>query len=143
MTIKIEKFRSEVSLFYEAACFIRNTVFVEEQNVPKELELDEYEAVSTFYLLFFEGKPVATARWRETEKGVKLERFAVLKDFRNQKLGYVILKRVLEDVVPLKKEIYLHAQIDAFNFYKRNGFEPIGEKFVEAGIVHYLMKFSG
>jgi predicted GNAT family N-acyltransferase len=125
----------------EKAIAIRRTVFVEEQGVDPRLEYDN-EDVSHHYLLMLADKPIATARWRETEKGIKLERFAVLSGFRNRGIGEVILKKVLKDVVHMKKMIYLHSQINAIPFYERNGFVKFGEQFTEAGIVHFLMKYN-
>jgi predicted GNAT family N-acyltransferase len=119
---------------------IRKAVFVEEQGVDASLEYD-HEEEAHHYLLFLREKPIATARWRETEKGIKLERFAVLPQFRNRGIGEIILKEVLNDVSSLEKPIYLHAQLKAVSFYERKGFYKVGEKFTEAGIGHFLMKY--
>jgi predicted GNAT family N-acyltransferase len=120
---------------------IRRKVFVEEEGVDPALEYD-HEEESHNYLLLMGEKALATARWRETEKGIKLERFAVLSEFRNRGLGGIILKEVLADVVPLGKTIYLHSQLRAVPFYERNGFVKVGEIFYEAGMGHYLMKMQ-
>jgi predicted GNAT family N-acyltransferase len=124
----------------DSAFAIRKRVFVEEQGVDASLEYD-HEEEAHHYLLFLGEKPIATARWRETEKGIKLERFAVLPSFRNRGIGDVMLKEVLKDVKNFGKLIYLHSQLKAVPFYERNGFEKIGEKFTEAKIEHYLMYF--
>ena len=126
----------------EKANSIRQQVFVEEQKVDPELEYDEFEDVALHYLLYVEKEPVATARWRETDKGIKLERFATIRAFRNQGLGALLLQDVMEDVVLLGKKIYLHSQILAIPFYERHGFEKIGEQFTEAEIEHFEMIFS-
>jgi len=86
---------------------------------------------------------VATARWRETENGIKLERFATLYEFRNKGIGAKILSEVMKDVLPLDRPIYLHSQSDAVNFYKRSGFMISGDTFYEAGIRHFLMVYTG
>jgi len=125
----------------EKAFLIRKTVFVEEQGVDAALEYD-HEEEARHYLLFLGEKPIATARWRETEKGIKLERFAVLPQFRNRGIGEVILKEVLKDVSSSGKVIYLHSQIKAVPFYQRNGFYKVGEQFTEAGIEHFFMKYE-
>ncbi|MDT8393127.1 MAG: GNAT family N-acetyltransferase [Bacteroidales bacterium] len=119
---------------------IRQSVFVEEQHVEPALEYDEYEEESTHYLLTYDGIPVATARWRETGKGIKLERFATRLSHRNRGLGAHLLMKVLEDVIPLRKRIYLNAQLKAIPFYQREGFVKIGDQFTEAGIEHYEME---
>ena len=120
---------------------IRTKVFIEEQKVTPEIEY-EYEDEGHYYLLYVDDKPVATARWRETGKGIKLERFALLKEHRNKGLGTVLLKEVLADIEPMNKPIYLHSQVRAVNYYKRAGFKEVGDHFWEADIEHVMMKFQ-
>ena len=138
---EVKKISFQDKKMAEKAFAIRKKVFVEEQGVDAALEYDHEEEAHP-YLLFLGEKPIATARWRETVKGIKLERFAVLPEFRNRGIGEIILKEVLKDVTPLKKLIYLHAQVKAVPFYARNGFEKIGEQFTEAGIEHFFMKYA-
>lgn len=141
--ITVERFASDHTFFKEEIAFkIRAKVFVEEQNVSREEEFDEFETIATHYLLFVDKEPVGTARWRETAQGVKLERFALLEKFRNKGLGNILLKAVLKDVIPLNKTIYLHAQLPAINFYEREGFVKQGELFWECDIAHYLMHYN-
>lgn len=124
----------------DQAFAIRRKVFVEELGVEATLEYD-HEEEAHHYLLFLGKNPIATARWRDTEKGIKLERFAVLPGFRNRGIGEIILKEVLKDVTHKGKMIYLHSQIMAIPFYERNGFVKFGDQFTEAGIEHFLMKY--
>jgi predicted GNAT family N-acyltransferase len=135
---EIKRFGFKDKELAELAFAIRRKVFVDEEGVDPKLEYDSEEEAH-HYLLLLGGKALATARWRETEKGIKLERFAVLPEFRNRGLGGIILKEVLNDVVPLNKTIYLHSQLRAVPFYERNGFVREGEVFYEAGLGHYLM----
>jgi len=121
---------------------IRRLVFIEEQKVDPEIEY-EYEEEGNYYLLFYHKKPIATARWRSTDKGIKLERFALLKEFRNKGLGSLLLTKVLNDVLPLGQLIYLHSQIVAVNYYQRAGFVESEDHFYEADIEHVLMKYEG
>jgi predicted GNAT family N-acyltransferase len=139
--IEIKRFGFQEKELFALSSSIRTIVFVEEQKVNPLLEYD-HEEESHFYLLYVDGKPVATARWRETEKGIKLERFAMLKDFRNQGLGSELLKEVLDDVQKLNKKIYLHSQLKAVSYYERAGFKKAGEMFTEAGIEHYMMELD-
>jgi predicted GNAT family N-acyltransferase len=136
----VKRFKSDDKIPAEQAFAIRRQVFVEEQGVDASLEYD-HESESHHYLLFLGEKPVATARWRETDKGIKLERFAVIPSFRNRGIGEMILKEVLKDVSPLEKTIYLHAQVNAVSFYERHGFYKVGEQFTEAGIEHFVMHY--
>lgn len=139
--IEIKRFTFSDKELLQRSNSIRTKVFIEEQKVERELEY-EFEEEGNFFLLYFGGLPVATARWRETYKGIKLERFAMLKEYRNKGIGSKLLKAVLEDVIPLNKMIYLHSQVNAKNYYERAGFVKEGDIFVEANIEHYLMKYE-
>ncbi len=141
--IKIIKFRYNNIKYHHISNNIRCKVFIEEQGVPSELEYDGQDAYATHYLLFYNDVPIGTARWRITDKGVKLERFAVLREYRNSGIGKTLLESVLDDAIDEKKKIYLHAQEKAVNYYKRAGFEIIGEAFIEAGIKHLKMIYIG
>jgi len=141
MNIKIKKFSTDEQKLYQQVANIRIKVFVEEQCVSRELEFDEFEKESVHYLLLYDTLPVATARWRRTTEGVKLERFAVLASHRHTGLGYLILKEILADVMLFGTRIYLHAQVDAAPFYEKHGFTRVGERFVEADIEHYKMVY--
>jgi predicted GNAT family N-acyltransferase len=130
----------------EAALSIRNIVFVQGQNVPAELENDAHDRTdATHYLARTDdGTPCGAARWRVTENGVKLERFAVLGQYRNQQVGAALLASVLNDVQAAHPQatVYLNAQLPAVRFYERHGFEKIGEQFTEASIEHYKMQWK-
>ncbi len=120
---------------------IRHEVFVIEQQVSREEEFDEYEKSSIHYLGSLDGIPAGTARWRVTENGIKLERFAVLKEFRMLGVAQAILKKVLEHIVPTGAYLYLNAQVTAIGFYEKNGFKKEGPMFAEANIDHFKMYY--
>jgi len=143
MAHSIETFSIDRKDLAEIAFKIRQKVFVEEQEVSPEEEYDEHEDISRHYLLFVDGQPAGTARWRFTEKGIKLERFAVLPSFRNAGGGSALLKQILDDVKRQSDHIYLHAQVAAMNLYSRAGFLPEGDLFYEANIPHYRMVWFG
>ena len=140
--LRIDKFKFDNRKLNDHSNLIRQEVFVNEQHVAPEIEYDEFESVSNFYLLFYNDLPIGTARWRETSNGVKLERFALIKEFRNKGLGSVLLKEVLRDVIPLKQKIYLHAQVNAITYYERVGFVKKGSMFIEADIEHFIMEYE-
>jgi predicted GNAT family N-acyltransferase len=117
---------------------IRRLVFVIEQNCPPELEW-EHEEDSVHFLAFLNGTPCGTARWRQTDKGYKLERFAVLKEFRGRGVAGALIKTVLEDLPKDRALRYLNAQLDAIPVYAKFGFRPKDELFEEAGIMHRQM----
>ncbi len=127
----------------QEAFAIRKLVFVEEQRVSENEEYDEFEESSRHFIAILNGQPVATARWRKTDLGIKLERFAVLKPVRGKGVGGAILQTVLEDVrmdVDYEKsKIYLHAQLDAIPFYSAFNFVVEGDRFIECNILHYKM----
>ena len=118
---------------------IRREVFVDEQGCPPQLEADGND-IATHYLITVDGEPVGASRWRITDKGYKLERFAVLKKFRGCGVGQELVKAVLADIPPNALLIYLHSQIDAVSLYERFGFKKVGDEFVEAGIRHFTME---
>ena len=138
-TLRIILFEAHDTALLSLALDIRTKVFIEGQQVPAELEHDGLEEEATHYLVYLDEVPIGTARWRLTEKGIKLERFAVLDSYRNKGVGDWLLKKILEDVMPKGQKIYLHAQADAMNLYLRNGFKIASAPFHEAGILHYLM----
>ena len=129
----------------DAAFTVREKVFVAEQGVPADLECDAHDRLPTtrHYLAWSpNGQPAGAARWRPTDHGVKLERFAVLPAFRNQQIGEALLRKVLADVrveTPDAAQVYLHAQLRAVSLYERAGFQKMGKVFEEAGIQHYKM----
>lgn len=142
MIIELITFTGDTGADYKAAMDIRNEVFVKGQNVDKFLEYDSYDLTSVHYLLKADGVSVATSRWRETDEGIKLERLAVLDEFRGFGYGYLVLKHMVQEVKPSKQKIYLYAQTSVTKLYKTAGFTEEGEKFFEAGIEHISMKLK-
>ena len=121
---------------------IRREVFVGEQNCPPELEW-EFEDESNHFLATVDGEPAGASRWRKTDKGYKLERFAVLKQFRGKGVGQELVKAILNDLPTDATYIYMHAQLPAISLYEKFNFEKIGDEFEEAGIRHYKMVKNG
>ncbi len=140
----VEKITTEEGL--KAAFQIRELVFVVEQEVEAAEEYDEFETTSVHFLAVLEGAPVGTARWRFTSNGVKMERFAVLKDARGKGVGQALVAAVLKDIEMHPdgkgKKRYLHAQIHAMPLYAKFGFQQVGEQFEECAILHYKMELS-
>ena len=88
---------------------IRGKVFVEGMNIPVEIELDKYDKVAHQIIAYADEIPAGTARWRKTEEGMKLERFAVLKQFRKKGIGSALTDFII-DHVPKERKIYLKKQ---------------------------------
>lgn len=135
-TLQVHKATSKEEL--EKVFAIRKIVFVHEQGCPPELEW-ENEDVSTHFLALSDHKPCGACRWRKTDKGYKLERFAVLKEFRGQGVGRALIATALDDLPADANYIYLNSQLDAMSLYAKFGFVAEGEQFEEAGIQHFRM----
>ncbi|NMM49020.1 GNAT family N-acetyltransferase [Marinigracilibium pacificum] len=122
---------------------IRKKVFVEEQNVEPEDEFDQFEETSRHFLAYYDDIPCGTARWRFTSNGIKLERFAVLEQYRGHMVGHHLVEAVIRDIMDHPeskgKQLYLHAQLPAVSLYSRFGFTKEGEQFEECDIMHYKM----
>jgi predicted GNAT family N-acyltransferase len=93
---------------------------------------------SIHFLATVNDLPAGTARYRKTENGIKLERFAVLKHYRGMKVGDALVKTILNDL-PLDISVYLDAQLEIAGLYLRNGFKQEGKVFKEAEINHIKM----
>jgi len=129
-----------------AALAIRHQVFVVGQGVPAEAENDEHDQTDAHHYLArtATGAACGAARWRRTGQGVKLERFAVLEEYRNQAVGAALLHRVLADVRAAHPAapVYLNAQLRAIPFYERHGFHKVGDQFTECDIEHFKMELQ-
>jgi predicted GNAT family N-acyltransferase len=124
---------------------LRIEVFVVEQKVPLEEEIDEYEDESRHFVAIGDSDEVIGAcRWRSTEKGAKLERFVVAKNARKKGVATALIQAVLNDIdanAEMKgKTKYLFAQQNVVPLYAQFGFKPYGDTFDECGIVHQAMK---
>ena len=138
MALKIEVKQVSDPAELEKAFAIRHEVFVVEQTCPPELEV-EFDDICTHFLATVDNEPAGACRWRKTDKGFKLERFAVLKKFRGFGVGQAMVSAVLTALPADADYVYLHSQLDAVNLYKRFGFKETGPEFEEAGIRHYKM----
>ena len=119
---------------------IRRLVFIEEQNVPEELEWDEDDATATHFLVTHDHEVIATARLKPDGQ---IGRMAVLAKYRNHGIGSKLLRFVLQTAAQKNlKNIYLHAQTTAIHFYEKHGFETQGELFYEADIPHRTMRLN-
>jgi predicted GNAT family N-acyltransferase len=138
VALRVKRVSSRKEL--ERAFAIRMRVFVREQGVPKEIEMDRDDN-RAFHFLAFEGnQTVGTARLVMRHRSAKIGRMAVLKTFRGRGVGRKLLRRA---VVTAKKQgaknIYLHAQVPVIGFYQAMAFRCVGSVFREAGIPHRKM----
>ncbi|MCM3586184.1 GNAT family N-acetyltransferase [Mesobacillus maritimus] len=120
---------------------VRKKVFVDEQNVPMEEEIDQYEETSTHFVLYHQREPVATGRFRILDGVGKVERICVLSTQRGTGAGKAIMEKI-EQYAKSKGvgALKLNAQTHAIPFYSKLGYEVISEEFLDAGIPHKTMK---
>jgi predicted GNAT family N-acyltransferase len=134
----IDVIRIENDTDLTTAFEIRREVFVVEQEVDPAEEYDEFETTCIHLLASSSGMACGTARIRPVEKGIKLERFAVLKSHRGLGVGAALVENCLT-LIPEGTYVYMHAQEHALEFYRKLGFEPKGERFFECDIPHFTM----
>jgi predicted GNAT family N-acyltransferase len=123
------------------AFWVRQEVFILEQRVPAELELDEFDPSAAHALAHLNGRCIGTGRLVDLgAKQAQIGRMAVLTQFRNQGIG----RKILEKLIDLAKfqgaeTIVLHSQVAAIPFYQKLGFQSQGPIYDEAGIAHRNM----
>jgi len=138
MTLQVKQISSDEA---KARAFgIRMRVFVSEQGVPRDIELDDDDQHAIHFLATSSGRAVGTARLVIRGKKAKIGRMAVLKKYRRKGIGAAVLKRV---ITAAKRRgariIFLHAQMTVIEFYEKMGFRCVGPVFDEAGIAHRTM----
>jgi len=117
---------------------IRFIVFVEEQGVPADLEMDENDAESLHALAYADGQAIGTGRLLPDGH---IGRMAVLKQWRGRGAGKAMLRRLVDAARRRgHREVALSAQVHALEFYRAEGFEPQGAVYEEAGIPHQAMR---
>ena len=122
----------------QQASRIRFTVFVEEQRVPAELEMDENDAASVHALAYADGRAIGTGRLLPDGH---IGRMAVLKGWRGQGAGKAMLRQLIDAARERGlREVALSAQVQAVEFYRAEGFAPEGAVYEEAGIPHQAMR---
>jgi len=129
----------------EGASALRRAVFIEEQNIPMELEWDAHDAVVLHAVVRNRiGQVIATGRLLPAEDGVShIGRMAVHRNLRSGGHGAAVMQ-VLEEAARARgdREVALNAQRSAERFYARLGYLPHGAPFEEAGIPHIEMRRS-
>jgi predicted GNAT family N-acyltransferase len=123
---------------------VRKTVFIHEQNVPEEEEIDQFESDSIHFVLYDDsGKAAGAGRFRVLDGIGKVERICVLKENRKTGAGVAVMNKI-EEYAKSKgiSTLKLNAQTHAIPFYSQLGYETVSEEFMDAGIPHKTMKKS-
>lgn len=121
---------------------IRKEVFVKEQGVSLEAEIDKFEDISKHVILYHDNQPAAVGRYRDYKDGLaKVERVAVLKPFRSFGYGKDVMNFINEKA---KEDGFigtaLNGQSHAKIFYEKLGYNAEGDEFLEESIPHFYMK---
>lgn len=124
---------------------VRNAVFTLERNVPVEIEVDEQDVLGSdceHFLIKLDGESVGACRCMQTESSVRLQRFCILKECREQGVGKAALTR-LEEYYSRRQQsgfrMELDSKFEACGFYEACGYRRESEIFMEAGIPHVKM----
>ncbi|TDL80591.1 GNAT family N-acetyltransferase [Peribacillus frigoritolerans] len=137
MIARIVKSDEELQDAYD----VRTKVFVEEQQVPEEEEIDQFEREASHVVLYDGDKPVGAGRFRILNGIGKIERICVLPDYRSKGAGKIIMEKLEEIAVSKEMQtLKLNAQTHAEPFYEKLGYHTISkETFLDAGIPHVTM----
>jgi len=120
---------------------IRHTVFVEEQGVPLQLEIDEKDSRAFHFIAFIDDEPVGTARLVVNDDGTgNAGRVAVLQKARHKGIGSVLMNELERHASMLNlSRITLAAQCEVIPFYMKRGYVTFGSTFLDAGMAHQSM----
>jgi len=122
----------------EQAAAVRHDVFVQEQKVPLELELDEHDPIAIHAVAVDGVQAIGTGRLLPD---AHIGRMAVLRSFRGRGAGALILATLIHEAQRRGDPwVLLAAQRQAQAFYRQYGFVAEGQPFMDAGIVHVMMR---
>jgi len=129
------------STLCNAAFNLRREVFVIEQNVPQEEELDAEDFTAIHMVAIAEGEVVGTLRLLTKPEHIKIGRVAVRRDQRGKGIAKTIIVKAMQAMSEQSgNRFYLTAQTNAVGLYEKLGFVAYGEQFLDAGIPHLAMK---
>jgi len=140
--MEIKTSNQVTSKVYADAIMIRRAVFIEEQQIAPADELDTVTSATWHYVLYDDtGAAVATARMTpEPQQTLHIQRVATLKAARGHGYARAIIQQMMTDARAQNyQRLVLGAQVTAQSFYRQLGFQPIGKRFMEAGLQHQEM----
>lgn len=121
---------------------IREQVYIVEQQIDRADEFDEFDHTSEHFLAYIDDVPAGTCRYRKTNDGIKLERFATLPQYRSRGVASALMQAMLDHIELQhisEQKLYLNAQISAMRLYAKFDFESEGPVFMECDIEHQKM----
>jgi predicted GNAT family N-acyltransferase len=126
---------------YEALRAVRDPVFIDEQKVPIEDEIDAFDPLSKHVIARdVENRPIGTGRLSPERL---IGRMAVVSEWRGRGVGEALLHALLDQARVLGyPAVELHAQSHAISFYEKFGFAAYGDEFDECGIMHRMMRID-
>ena len=106
-----------------------------------ENEFDDIDTISHHIVVFDEGKPIGTCRFFKENNHYTIGRVAVLKEYRNQHIGNLLLESAENEIKKLNGDlIVVHAQVRVSPFYEKQGYIPFGQIDDDEGVPHMWMK---
>jgi predicted GNAT family N-acyltransferase len=128
---------------HESLTMIRQKVFIEEQKVTSQLEWDGMDEEAIHFLAFKNEKAIGCARAFVIENYMQLGRMAVLKAYRGEDVGTALIEKAITTAkLNQLSAIYISAQCQAIDFYKKFGFEITSDIYLDAEILHRDMKLN-
>lgn len=128
---------------YSEAMKVRSNVFVEEQGVPHENEIDKYDKIAYHVVMSDREEAIACGRIYFKDNFAKIGRVAVLKEYRHKGYATKICGELINIAASHEiKNIILHSQTYAVPLYEKLGFKCIGDEFLEEDIPHYKMELT-
>ena len=119
---------------------LRFEVFVDEQKVPLELEIDEYDSLALHLVALDDNEVIATLRMVEKNTKMIIGRLVVKKSYRKQGIATILMRRaILRANEKQLRSIELDSQLSVIPFYEKLGFHTVGGIFDDAGIQHKKM----
>ena len=119
------------------AKLIREQVFIQEQQIAVEDEWDAEDAISLHFVVYADGKAIATARLLQNNS---VGRVAVLKSQRGLGVGKLLMQYIIDYAQPQREFLKLSSQVQAMPFYAGLGFKAEGEEYLDCGIPHRTMR---
>ena len=124
----------------EDAFYVRKEVFIKEQHVSPEEEMDHLDQESSHLVIYDEKEPIGAGRLRLVDGYGKLERICVLKSHRSLGIGNLIIQALEEEAAKQGAvQFMLNAQTQAVPFYEKHGYKVVSEEFLDANIPHVKM----